>query len=274
MFDDLSTQRYCSLFDLPYRVNFIEGDIRHKDHIALICHEQDVVIHLAAITDAATSHERPKEVQSVNVGGTRNVIEACLLNGCKLIFQSTTSVYGQAEGVVTEESEVNPQSVYAESKATCEGMIEAYRSEGLKAIILRFGTIHGVSPGMRFHTAVNKFCWEAAMGLPLTIWETAYNQRRPYLELNDACRAILEVVYDRPLTGEIYNVASHNYRLKYIIDTIQKYVSVRYKLTSSEIMNQLSYNVSSEKFCDEFHFAFRGDLDKSVKDTLQLLGAI
>ena len=55
--------------------------------------------------------------------------------------------------------------------------------KGLKGVSCRFGTIFGASPGMRFHTAVNKFCWQAVMGQPITVWSTAYDQKRPYLEV-------------------------------------------------------------------------------------------
>ena len=61
-------------------------------------------------------------------------------------------------------------------------------------IILRFGTIFGISPGMRFHTAVNKFCFQASIGEPLTVWRTAYDQMRPYLYLNDAMKAFRLII--------------------------------------------------------------------------------
>ena len=68
------------------------------------------------------------------------------------------------------------------------------KDKGLKSIHCRFGTIFGVSPGMRFHTAVNKFCWQAVMNQPISVWSTAYDQKRPYLDLLDASRAIAFII--------------------------------------------------------------------------------
>ena len=74
-----------------------------------------------------------------------------------------------------------------------EDVVGDQNPKNLKGIILRLGTIFGVSKGMRFHTAVNKFCYQAAFKKPLTIWKTAYDQKRPYLDLQDAC-AVVEFI--------------------------------------------------------------------------------
>ena len=72
---------------------------------------------------------------------------------------------------------------------------ERYIRENLKKyIILRLGTIVGISEGMRFHTAVNKFCYQAALNKPLTIWKTALNQKRPYLDLKDGVNSIIFII--------------------------------------------------------------------------------
>ena len=61
-------------------------------------------------------------------------------------------------------------------------------------MILRLGTIFGVSRGIRFHTAVNKFCLQSATNKPLTIWKTAMYQKRPYLDINDAIRCFSFII--------------------------------------------------------------------------------
>ncbi|MBT6228303.1 MAG: NAD(P)-dependent oxidoreductase, partial [Candidatus Scalindua sp.] len=103
MVDNLSTQRYVSLFNLPEGVNFtfIENDILDADMMA-ITKDMDAVIHLAAITDAPSSFKRREEVELVNYQGTNRVAQACIENGARLLFPSTTSVYGQQSEVVDE----------------------------------------------------------------------------------------------------------------------------------------------------------------------------
>ena len=167
--DNLATQRYCSLFNLPDGVpfRFIEADILTADLVSLFA-GVDAVIHLAAITNAAASFEIQDKVEQVNYTGTEQVARACLTTGSKLLFLSTTSVYGTQNEVVDENctaEELKPQSPYATSKLRSEFLLqELGKTQGLQFGIFRFGTIYGTSPGMRFHTAVNKFCWQSCPG--------------------------------------------------------------------------------------------------------------
>jgi len=142
---------------------------------------------------------------------------------------------------------------------------------GLKAISCRFGTIFGASPGMRFHTAVNKFCWQAVMGQPITVWRTAYEQKRPYLDLFDAARAIAFIIRNDIFDGRIYNVLTHNSTVRQIVNTIQEFVpSLQVGFVDSKIMNQLSYEVSCTRFTSE-GFVFSGDLRRGIGETIGLL---
>src|SRR5579884_1676155 len=174
MIDNLKTMRYCSLFHLPAsgRYRFIEGDIT-KIELAPLFEGAHVVVHLAAITDAAGSFDRAAELEQNNYQATRRVAEACADAGVRLITLSSTSVYGTAADVVDEdcgEDELKPQSPYATTKLKEERLVQQLVAErGLKASVYRFGTICGPSIGMRFHTAVNKFCWQAVMRQPLTV---------------------------------------------------------------------------------------------------------
>jgi nucleoside-diphosphate-sugar epimerase len=144
-------------------------------------------------------------------------------------------------------------------------------TQGLKAICCRFGTIFGASPGMRFHTAVNKFCWQAAMGLPITVWSTAYDQKRPYLDLFDASRAFAFIIRKDLFDGRIYNVLTHNSTVRNIVDTIREFVpNLQVTFVDNKIMNQLSYEVSCERFSSQ-GFTFSGDLRRGVGETIALL---
>jgi len=275
MVDNLVTQRYPSLFNLPSAVNykFHEADI-NKTNLLEFTNGVDVVVHLAAITDAASSFKRRDEVEKVNYEGTRKVAEACIETGAALLFPSTTSVYGSQSEVVDETcpiEELKPQSPYAEYKLKSESMLkEMGQKEGLKFVICRFGTIFGTSIGMRFHTAVNKFCWQAVMAQPLTVWKTALDQKRPYLGLNDACRATKYFINQNHFDQEIYNIVTQNHTVRDIIEIIKKMVpEVRVELVESEIMNQLSYDVKSEKISSK-GFESIDSLEEGVKDTINL----
>jgi UDP-glucose 4-epimerase len=118
----------------------------------------------------------------------KNIISFCKTKKAKLIHISSTSVYGKQTSVVDETCEkkfLKPQSPYADIKLIEEKMLKK-ESKKIKYITYRFGTISGVSSGMRFHTAVNKFCLNASIEEPITVYKTALNQFRPYLSLKDA----------------------------------------------------------------------------------------
>jgi nucleoside-diphosphate-sugar epimerase len=276
MIDNLSTQRYSSLFNLPkgVRYSFYEENILEADLHSLF-RNIDKVIHFAAITDATSSFEKRDEVEEVNYLGTKKVVEACIAEGCKLIFPSTTSVYGDQKELVDEDcekSELKPQSPYAETKLKSEEFISRMASKGkIEASIIRLGTIFGTSKGMRFHTAINKFCWQAVLGQPLTIWRTALDQKRPYLGLNDAVNCIDFFLNKELFDGGIYNVVTSNYTVKQVIDFIKYFIDdLQIDLVDNKIMNQLSYEVSTDKI-ESLGFVFKDNLGDGIEQTISLL---
>jgi UDP-glucose 4-epimerase len=141
----------------------------------------------------------------------------------------------------------------------------------LQVITFRFGTIFGTSPGMRFHTAVNKFCWQAVTGQPLTVWKTAYEQLRPYLDLSDAVRAMAFVIKNNMIDGNIYNVVTANSTVKEVVEVIRQEVpELKVNFVEHEIMNQLSYEVLNTRIKNA-GFEAKGNLEKGIKDTISLL---
>ena len=276
MIDSMMTQRFPSLFDLPAsgRYRFKEADVRTVDLNAAF-KGAHAVIHLAAITDAAGSFEKATLVESNNLQSTRVVAQACAQNNVRLITLSSTSVYGTQNELVSEDcsiEELKPQSPYAETKLKEEELVRnLVACDGLRAICCRFGTIFGVSPGMRFHTAVNKFCWQAVMGQPLTVWRTAYEQKRPYLDLVDASRAISFILRKDLFDGKVYNILTLNATVRDIVETIKSFVPhLAVGFVDNAIMNQLSYEVSSQRIADQ-GFSFTGDLARGIERTIALL---
>lgn len=276
MIDNLLTQRYASLFDMPdkgcyrfYEKNILDTDLRP------IFEGADVVLHLAAITDAAGSFQNRNQVETVNFEGTVKVAEACREVGCPMIHLSSTSIYGTQKKVVSEDcspDDLNPQSPYAETKLKEEDFLRSLSSDkAFRFVIFRFGTICGTSPGMRFHTAINKFCWQAVMGQPLTVWSTAKNQKRPYLALSDAIRAITYFMKKKLYDGEVYNVLTNNLTVNSIVKIIGEFIpNIDIDYVDSEIMNQLSYEVSSQKILNT-GFEIKGNVRENIAETINLL---
>jgi len=271
------TQRYASLFDLPEsgRYRFVEADVRTAELRPLL-EGADCVVHLAATTDAAGSVGKAAAVEANNYKATDKVAAACMECGAPLIHLSSTSVYGTQNKVVNEEcapEELKPQSPYAETKLKEEDLVQVCANRGLKAIVCRFGTIFGPSPGMRFHTAVNKFCWQAVMRQPLSVWRTAFDQKRPYLDLHDAVRAICFIIERGIFDGQVYNVLTLNATVQDIVQTIYEFIpDTEISFVDSPIMNQLSYEVSPRRFMAH-GFTFAGDLRRGIGGTISRIQA-
>lgn len=274
--DNISSQRYASLFDLPSKLNFkfYEDDIRTAD-LDKYFKGVDIVIHLAAITDATSSFDRQKEVEEVNLGGLKRVADACLRNKIRLFFPSSTSVYGSQAAIVDETcQDLVPQSPYAETKLAAERYLKKLSKKGLKFVVCRFGTIFGWSIGMRFHTAVNKFVWQAILGRSITVWRTAWKQRRPYLDLTDAVKAIEFFIIKDLFDGEIYNILTKNFTVEEIVKSIKVNIpSLKVVYVDTKIMNQLSYDVNCDKV-EAVGFKSSGNLKKSLQIKINKLKSV
>lgn len=267
--DNFITQRYGSLFNLTNKINFYE-----KNFLDIDIPEGCTVIHLGAITDAASSTKKSTDVEEININQTKDFIDKCIKSKVgKFIFLSSTSIYGVPSDLINEDNPIyeNPQSPYAQSKLEIERYLE-YNKSLLPYIVLRFGTIFGTSKGMRFHTAINKFCWQASLNMPITIWKENYNQVRPYLGLEDAVRCIKHCIeLDLQYYNTKYNVLTGNYKLKDIIEIIKKYVpNLQIDMVDTPLLNQYSYNVDGSKI-KSTGYTPNANLELEIYNTLNLL---
>ena len=157
---------------------------------------------------------------------------------------------------------------YAKIKLIEENLLK--RQKKLKYTTFRFGTIAGVSKGIRFHTAVNKFCFNAALNENITVYKTALHQYRPYLSIRDAFKVFKFCIDNDFFKNDIYNALSGNFTVNQILKKIRK-IKKKNKITfvKSKIMNQLSYHVDDTKLKNE-GLKLNSNLEKDIKDTLNL----
>jgi UDP-glucose 4-epimerase len=272
--DNFHSTQINSLFNIKKRNNikFYNLDLTKKSSLKKF-RKIDYVIHLASMTNAAGSFSKKNEMYKNNIDCMKNIINFCKKKKAKLIHISSTSVYGKQASIVDETCEkkfLKPQSPYAEIKLIEEEMLKK-ESSRIRYITYRFGTISGVSSGMRFHTAVNKFCLNASIGEPITVYKTALNQFRPYLSLKDAFNVFKFTINQDLFKNDIYNALSENCTVNQIIKKIKKFKKkVRIKFVHSEIMNQLSYHVDKKKLNKE-GLNLKNKISNDIKDTIKLL---
>lgn len=248
--DNFRQPRFHSLWDLPSYADYdmVRGDIRDADDRSEALEGVDTVFHLAAVTNAPETFDIPEKTWEVNHEAAVDLFNDARDAGVEEFVNAVTcSVYGRTEKEITEEFDCEPESPYGEAKLAAEQeMFDLYDGEmGLTG--LRLGTVYGWTTGMRFDTVVDKFTWLAAMGEPLTVYEGAEDQQRPYLHVQDAVRSLLFAGAELG-DGEAYNVVGQNGRLQDVVDAIEKHFpSVEIGYTEAEQLNQLSYIVSDQK---------------------------
>jgi len=272
LIDNMKTNKFNSLFKLKKKpiFSFYQKDLSIKNSLSNF-KNIDIIIHCASITDAANSFGIKKLMYKNNLGCMKTVLDYCIKNKTKLIHISTTSVYGKQANIVSENDYhlINPQSPYADIKLIEEKLLQKNTNK-IKFNSFRFGTIAGVSKGMRFHTAINKFCLNAALKKGIAVYQTAYNQYRPYLSLRDSFKVFKFCIENNFFKNETFNALSGNFTVKQIIDKIKKYKkNVKIQYTKSPIMNQLTYHVSPLKL-KKSGLVLKTDINKDIKDTLNL----
>ena len=275
--DNLESNRFCSLFELDKK-NKLKFYLRNIEKENSLNDFKNIkyVIHCASMTNAEKSFGKEDLMYKNNIDCLKTVIKFCKKNKAKLFHLSSTSVYGKQADIVDENCEekfLKPQSPYAEIKLIEEKMLKK-ESANLIYNTFRFGTIAGVSKGIRFHTAVNKFCLNAAINENIHVYKTALHQYRPYLSLSDALKSFKFCIEKDFFQNDIFNILSGNFTVNQILKMIKKYKKKIYvKLVDAEIMNQLSYHVSKEKIKKE-GLNLNYKIEKDIKNTLKLLGNI
>ena len=272
LIDNLSSNRYISLFNLRKKNNykFYQIDLSKKNSLKGF-KGVSYLIHCASMTNAEKSFSVEKEMFRNNLECMKNVINFCEKNNVKLVHLSSTSVYGKQAKLVDENCEkkyLKPQSPYAKIKLIEENMLK--KSNKLTYNTFRLGTIAGYSKGIRFHTAVNKFCLNAALNEKISVYKTAMDQYRPYLSIRDAFKLFKFCIEKNFFKNDIFNALSGNYTVRQIISKIKKRKkNVGIKLVKTKIMNQLSYHVDDSKI-RKHGLKLNSDLQKDVDDTLKL----
>ncbi|WP_049982657.1 NAD(P)-dependent oxidoreductase [Halorubrum sp. BV1] len=266
--DNFRQPRFHSLWNLPSYADYdmVRGDIRDADDRRKALEGVDTVFHLAAITNASETFDIPEETWEVNHEAAVALFKDAQEAGVEEFVNAVTcSVYGRTHEEITEAFDCDPESPYGEAKLAAEQeMFELYDGDmGLTG--LRLGTVYGWATGMRFDTVVDKFALLATMDEPLTVYEGAEDQQRPYLHVQDAVRSMLFAGMELG-DGEAYNVVGQNGRLQDVVDAIERHFpGVQIGYTEAEQLNQLSYIVSDDKIREEgFETAYT--LDQGVEE--------
>jgi len=272
--DNLKSNRFDSLFNSKKKnnLNFFNKDLNDIKSLDQF-NDIDLIIHCASMTNAEKSFGKEKEMYNNNINCMKTVIKYCSNTNTRLIHLSSTSVYGKQVELVDETCEkkfLKPQSPYAKIKLIEENLLKKNKNR-LKYNTYRFGTISGVSKGIRFHTAVNKFCLNASLNDKIHVYKTALHQFRPYLSIVDSFEAFKFTIEKNFFQNDIFNVLTGNYTVNQILNKIRKFKKkINIDYVNAPIMNQLSYHVDDTKIKLQ-GLKTKGSLENDIKNTLKLL---
>jgi nucleoside-diphosphate-sugar epimerase len=206
----------------------IRGDIRDAEARRAALEGADELVHLAAIVGDPACAADPKVSNEVNVEGSQALAADAQAYGIKrLVFASTCSNYGRMADPtvpITEEGELSPVSLYAEQKVGIEQAMIHGDTNGVRTTCLRFATIYGVAPRMRFDLTVNEFTRDLWADKELEVFGEQF--WRPYVHVRDAARAVRTALDapDEKVSHEVFNVgrSGENYRKLDIVEEIQR----------------------------------------------------
>ncbi len=208
--------RGCFGFDgLPATSPHVRGDIRRLQEHPTLMDDIDAVIHLAGLANDPSCDLDPEMAWDVNVESTLELAHLAIKSGVKrFVFASSCAVYGQ--GVFSrldEASPANPVSTFGRSKRAAEEGLLRLASASFQPILVRAGTLFGVSPRMRFDLAINQMVATAKRDGRIEV-RGGGQQWRPFIHVRDAAQAYADLVHAPDLTESIYNLGFNSLNLQ------------------------------------------------------------
>lgn len=239
----------------------------------------DGIVHLAALAGFPVCQAVGKQVAwRYNVDATEHVFEqAVALKIPRFVYISTYSNYGLGNSgeLVIEETPLNPQSLYAETKVASETLLENSKDSSTTTVIFRLTSAFGLSPRPRFDLIVNQFVWEAFRNHELMIYQRGYS--RSFIHIQDAVAGIimgLEAPEDT-VRGEIFNLGAEtgNLTKDQVVELILKRLpetTIHYKdLTFGGDMGDIT--ISTEKIKDKLGFKSQKTVDDGIRELLDAI---
>ena len=253
------------IYEESYRkdVNFVYGDVRDQSKLLKLLKSNDAVIWLAALVGDGACAINPELTFEINSDSVKFLVENFKK---RIVFLSTCSVYGAQDGILNEDSSINPLSEYASSKVQAEEYLK-----GSNSIIFRLGTLFGISDEfsrIRLDLVVNILVTKALTEGKLTVF--GGEQWRPLLHVNDVANAIEQTIDSE--TNGIFNLHYKNFKIIDIAnEIIQKVPSAIIETTPMKFQDARNYQVSSEKLFNSTGFKAEVDLKSGIKEVFDLI---
>lgn len=260
----------ASLLDCCHNENLsiIRGDARNKSLIQGLIKKADVILPLACLTGAPICSQRPMEAKSIIIDGVKLILELKSKDQM-IIYPTTNSGYGvgQKDIYCTEETELNPISLYGKLKVEAEKIL----LDGGNSITLRLATAFGVSPRMRLDLLVNDFTYRAINDRFIVLFEAHF--KRNFIHVRDVARAFIYCIDNfEAMKNEPYNVGLSDANLSKweLCEEINKQVNDFYFIEAKigEDPDKRDYIVSNKKI-ESMGFKAKYSLQKGITELIK-----
>lgn len=264
--DFLQSQKFENSLQL------IQDDIRWFD--SKILNGIDVVMDLAALSNDPVGDLDPNNTYEINHLGRVRVAKLSKEAGVpKYILASSASIYGQQNKIATEESSVSPLTAYSKANRKAEVDILPLSSDDFSVTVLRFSSVYGISPRMRFDLAINGMVLDFFKNKKITIF--GGNNKRPFVHINDAIQAykLLLTTSVSKINGQIFNVGSNdqNYVISELAKEVGYALNPNCELEIRDTPDNRSYFASFDKIHDILNFKPQNNVQESSKKMLSAL---
>lgn len=187
--DDLRRGSLENLQDIQNKINFQKINILNFEEMEKIAKNIDGIFHQAGLGSVPQSFKEPEEYHNVNAIGTENILKLAKQINCKVVYASSSSVYGnQTKFPVSEDAEKNPLNPYGESKLQAENFAQQYAEDGIKVIGLRYFNVFGIGQNPNYAGVIPKFI-ERLLDHKSPIIEGDGTQVRNFTYIDDVVRA-------------------------------------------------------------------------------------
>ena len=253
-------------------IELIKDDIRWFD--PTILNDVDFVLDLAALSNDPAGELNPSKTFEINHKGRTRVAKLSKEYGVKrYILASSASIYGQQDHIADEKSSVKPLTAYSKANYNAEIDNLLLNDESFTVTTLRFASVYGSSPRMRFDTAVNKMVLDAYNKRKISV--SGRENKRPFVFIKDVVKAYFTVLNAKKekIEGEIFNVGSNeqNYKMddlaNQIVDSIEKPCDIDFQETN----DHRSYFATFEKIENILGFKTDYGIKEGIREIYQAL---
>ena len=255
---------------MPVHENFssVKGDIRDQMLLKKAFKDQDIIIHLACISNDPSFELNPTLGKSINLDAFEPMVKIAKDSNVKrFIYASSSSVYGvKEENDVHEDMSLEPLTDYSVFKANCEEILLKYKSDDFEVVTIRPATVCGYSKRQRLDLVVNILTSFAYNKGKITV--LGGNQLRPNIHIKDMIE-----IYNRVITaesslvnGQIFNAGYQNLKVIEIAELVKKIIGDHVEIEIKESDDNRSYHISSEKIKSVLGFSSSFTVENSIVD--------